>query len=329
MKRRAATAIAILSFLVLALFAPAVRAEGSEAGEAFQKGVDAVAAQQWADALGWFERAHAIKPHALSLYNIGVAELRLGHLTRARVAFYGSLALDAENNHAQLAPSLADEMNGFIRDIETRLVYLTITIEPAGATVTVDGKPLAVDPTGRSKLYIAGISAAADPSPDLPTSFETAVDPGQRDIVIQKQGFAPQASRETYPVGQHADLHLSLSALDATLHVESSRGNAVVRIEGLDVGVVPVTVKRPPGTYSIDVRSAGYTTYSSTVTLGPGGRSDIQAPMVKEQLVLTRQWWFWAGVGAVVLGSALTVYAVTRPPPPYNGGSSGWVAQTH
>jgi hypothetical protein len=329
MKRRATIAFTILSLLVLTFCAPAARAESNEASEAFKKGLDAVAAQQWADALGWFERANAITPHALAMYNVGVAEMRLGHLTRARVAFHQSLAFDAEKNHTQLAPSLADEMTGFIRDIETRLVYVTITIDPPGSTVTVDGKPLALDPTGRTKLYIAGISAAADQPPELPTTFEAAVDPGQRDIVIQKPGFAPQVSRETYPTGQRVDLHLSLNALDATLHVESSRAGAVVRIQGLDVGVVPVTVKRPPGTYSLDVRSPGYTTYSSTVTLGPGGRSDIQAPMSKEQLVLTRQWWFWAGVGAVVLGSAITVYAVTRPAPPYEGGSSGWVAQTH
>jgi hypothetical protein len=193
--------------------------------------------------------------------------------------------------------------------------------------VTVDGRPLATDPTGRTKLYYAGIAAATDPSPSLADKFEVAIDPGDRDFLIQKAGFAPKAAKVSELAGKRTILALSLNAQEASIHIDADRKGAVVRVGGLDVGVVPIAIKRPPGSYSVDVRSPGFVTYETKLDLGPGGAADLHAHLPKEEVQLTKQWWFWTGIGVVVVGAAVAVFALTRPPAPYDGGTTGWVAQ--
>ena len=325
--RRLTFLLTVAVALCLLVTRPAYADDTEEAREAFKQATALVEQQQWGNALAWLERAQHFKPHALTLYNMGIVEQRLGRLTRARANFAAALTLDAENGHAQLATSLADEATGLIRDIDMRLVYVQIALDPPGTALTIDGRPLAADPTGRTKLYYAGIAAATDPSPPLPDKLEVAIDPGERDFLLQKAGFAPRAVKVSELAGKRTELTLSLSAQEATIKVDADRKDAVVWVAGLDVGTVPVTLKRPPGAYSVDVRSNGYITYETKVDVGPGGTADLHAHLPKEPMALTRQWWFWTAIGAVLVGSAVTVYAVTRPPAPYDGGSTGWVAQ--
>jgi hypothetical protein len=324
--RFALSSAALLALLTLRS-TPARADDTDEAREAFKQGAAQVEQQQWGAALGWLERAQHFKPHALTLYNIGIVEQHLGHLTRARANFAAALSLDLENNHTQLAPSLVDETNGFIRDLDMRLVYVQVTMGTPGATLTIDGRPLAADPSGRTKLYYAGIAAATDAPPALPPQIEVAVDPGERDFLVQKSGFTPKAVKVSELAGKRTELALSLAPEEATIRVDSDRKDAVVRVAGLDLGTVPISVKRPAGSYVVDVRSAGYVTYQTTVDVAPGGKADLYAQLPKEEFAISKQWWFWTGLGVVVAGVATTVYFATRPPAPYDGGSTGWVAQ--
>jgi hypothetical protein len=65
------------------------------------------------------------------------------------------------------------------------------------------------------------------------------------------------------------------------------------------------------------------------VNVQAGERVDLSAPLAVEKRPIHKQWWFWTtlvlGVGTVI-GIAV---GASQPPPPYEGGSSGWVAGGH
>jgi hypothetical protein len=310
------------------LFSASARADDdpTDARGAFTKGVDLVKEQQWGEALGWFERAYKLKPHALALFNMGVSELRLGRLTRARADFKKALELDAKNGHTQLAGSFAEETQGHLADIEKRLVQVTVTLTPADATLTIDGRPLAPDPDGRAGTFIAGLAAPTDAPPATGGTFTVVMDPGERDISISKEGFASQSAKPAYTPGAHADLALSLTAMPATIRVMSNVLPASVSLNEEDVGYAPVTVTRPPGTYQLTIRSVGYITYQAKVTVKEGGRSDINGNLQKEPPSIVKQWWFWTAIGVAAGGLTTITFLATRPPQPYDGGNTGWVA---
>ncbi len=296
------------------------------AREAYQEGSRLVTEGRWGDALVAFERAASLRPHALTSYNLGITERALGRLTRARRHFGAALAQHEASGKTALAASYVEEAGGILREIDARLATLSVEIDPPDAALMIDGRPLTREPDGPSDLYVAGLA-----SPDAPSTVggrvRVRIDPGTHVFVLTKSGFAPVTYRETVKAGATGTVPLSLVALQATITVRAERKDAAVRLQGLDVGIVPVVLRRPPGSYSLDVRSPGYVTYATTVDVGPGGSADLFAKMPKESFAIAKQWWFWTGIAAVVGGTAIAVYAATRPPAPYDGGTTGWVAQ--
>jgi hypothetical protein len=58
-----------------------------------------------------------------------------------------------------------------------------------------------------------------------------------------------------------------------------------------------------------------------------GEETNLRAELAQEKTPLVKKWWFWTGAAAVVAGGVVLTYELTRDnkPPPYNGGSTGWV----
>ncbi len=297
------------------------------AREAYREGTELVKAARWGDALVAFERAASLRPHALTSYNLAITERSLGRLTRARSHLVDALSRHEASGKTALPASYVEEASGLLREIDALLVSLVLRVDPPDASLTIDGRPVVKDPTGRSDMVVAGLASPDAPSPRLEGKVRALVDPGARVFVLSKSGFSPSTYREVFKPGARGEVPLSLVALDATIAVRAERPDAVVRLQGLDVGAAPVVLRRPPGSYSLDVRSPGFVTYATTVDVGPGASTELYAKMPKEPFALTKKWWFWTGLAAVVAGAAITVYAVTRPPAPYDGGTTGWVAE--
>src|SRR5712672_2584157 len=53
----------------------------------FVRGNDLATSSQWAAALAAFEHSYELRPHPLTVFNMGVCERALGRLTRARSMF--------------------------------------------------------------------------------------------------------------------------------------------------------------------------------------------------------------------------------------------------
>src|SRR5206468_8319753 len=105
--------------------------------------------------------------------------------------------------------------------------------------------------------------------------------------------------------------------------------DALVRVNDADVGNPPVDVSRNAGRYRVTVTKKGYVTYESEVAMRPGEHVELAANMREEKRALTQQWWFWTGIGVVVVGAAAGTYALTRSDPTPtrpapDGGGLGW-----
>src|SRR5882724_8403046 len=63
-----------------------------EARQTFRLGVDFAKNGRWDDALAAFERSHRLRPHVVTLYNIGFCLNALGRFTAARRTLAEALA---------------------------------------------------------------------------------------------------------------------------------------------------------------------------------------------------------------------------------------------
>src|SRR5579864_117728 len=80
-------------------------AEDSATGQAralFNDGTDKAHRGDWSQALPAFERSEALRPHAVTTYNIGFCERALGRTTRARKMLGKALSENAAHGGVEL-----------------------------------------------------------------------------------------------------------------------------------------------------------------------------------------------------------------------------------
>lgn len=286
---------------------PAVHDEGTlRARSEFVAATDHVKNARWGEALAAFERSAELRPHALTTFNIGACERALGRYTRARSTLVRALAANEGTGGRELAASFVADAKKWIEDIDRIVVHASIVLRPADASLLLDGAPLAT-PGGRATVVL---------------------DPGTHMFGLSRAGFASSVVTKTFAPADKPEIVLDLQSLPATLRIAADRAGSVVAVDDLDVGVAPVEVTRPAGTYAIVVRKPGFVTYQSRVKVGPGEQPSIQANLPEQTTPVTKKVWFWTAAAVVVAGAAVGTYFLTRPEPerpPPNGGALGWV----
>jgi len=120
------------------------------ARDAFTQGQDLYRTGDYAGALAAFQNAEAIQPSPATQYNIGRCHERLGQLADAVAAYerYLSAAPDAPD-HDALAGHVAE-----LRRQMPQVGHLKVSVEPPGASVTVDEAP--AEPAPVDRLLPAG-----------------------------------------------------------------------------------------------------------------------------------------------------------------------------
>jgi hypothetical protein len=274
--------------LALAITGSASRARADDdatprARREFVAATNFVTEARWGEALAAFERSAALRPHALTTYNMGACERALGRYVRARKTLRAALEENSSRGGSELPSSFAMQANEYLQEIEGIIAHVDITVAPADAELLVDGQPAPKD------------SAAASLSLDL--------DPGVHVFRLSREGFGRAFASRALGAGTRTALHLDLQRLPATLSVSANESSSVVTVAGLDVGVAPVEVSRPSGTYAVLVRKPGYVPYSTTVDLSPGTETKLRASLVPETKPLYTRLWFW-GVAVAVVGGA-------------------------
>ncbi len=299
-----------------------------EARQLFQRAAELVRAAQWYEALGLFERSNRLRPHSITLFNVAACERALGHYTRAR-SLYDRISADVSEGAP--APALLAEVQLHARELDALLVHAKVHLDPRTAALTVDGRPLETRSleTSASPILWAGLTepgtGALPPQPD----FELVLDPGAHVITATRAGYSPALIRVSYVPGEQPTLPLELSRLPSRLDIASDRERAAVSIDGTDVGLVPLALTRPPGSYKVVVQKSGFVPYRTTVTLSGGEETALRANLEATRTPVWKKWWFWTATGVVLTGVALGAYfgarAAETPQP--DGGGLQWVAK--
>lgn len=318
--------------LVLSLAAPARATEPrAEARQHFASGAELVKAAKWSEALAAFESSFALVPHPVTLFNIGACERALGSYARARRTLIRTRELDRAGAEGALSDSARSDVEAFLTEIAEILIVVEVHLDPASATIAVDGRPLETTLEGTVPTLTAGLAA---PGPGLAPpagDFRLEADPGTHVLVLSRPGFQDVVRRETLAKRSSSVLDLVLARLDGAIEVRADRSGSAVAIDGVDVGGAPVTVRRPAGRYHVAVRKSGFVPFETDAVLEPGGRVALSAPLAPETTPVTKRWWFWTVAGGVLAAATVTTYLFTRPDPERpaaNGGGLGWVLRT-
>ncbi len=136
------------------------------------------------------------------------------------------------------------------------MAHASVTIAPADALVAVDGAPLL--PGGPSRM-VAGVRAAGPGEAAPAATFELVLDPGAHVFVLSHKGFGDVVVNRTFAPASTTTLKLELDKLPGGLmHIASDHDQAlVVTVGGIDVGMAPVDVTRPAGSYQVLVEEGG------------------------------------------------------------------------
>lgn len=297
----------------------------------FGEGSGFVGKSQWAEALGAFEQSAALRPHAVTRYNIGVCLRATGRYVAARQAFDQALQDHEADDRGRLPHSLLEEIEAFSKEIDGILVHLDVTLSPANAAIAVDGRPLEVVQAGRSgeRLPVA-LAGTRPPGPGrrAPAAhFTLILNPGAHVVTLSRKGYEDAVVNDTFAPGTHSELGLKIARLPATLVVEANESDAVVTVAGRDVGYAPVRLSRPGGRYPITVEKDGFTTFETTASLDPGQEWRVSADLAHESPALWQRWWFWTTLASSMASVVVTTWYVTRPAPQHSpdGGGLDWV----
>ncbi|RLB61558.1 MAG: PEGA domain-containing protein [Deltaproteobacteria bacterium] len=287
--------------------------------DAYLRGVALSKQEQWGDALAAFEDSAAARDAPMVQYNIAMCQRALGRYVAASRTVAAVL-----RDPAALSNLLREDLEAFATEFDAVLVKLEITMEPKTARLTVDGRPL----LEQGDEYLASVAPAGKGTSPRTETFTLVLDPGSHLFRATRPGHQPVVVQKSYRASQRAKLLLRLDEMPATVAIESEPKAAIVRVNDREVGLAPIEIERPAGRYSFEVVKNDFETYTAELDLEAGQRSSLTAKLIPYEEPIIEKWWFWTSIGAVVAGGVVLTYVLTRPepePPPYDGGSAGWV----
>jgi tetratricopeptide (TPR) repeat protein len=225
-------ALALALALELASAAAFVRAQDAraEAHAHFERGVQQAAAREYARALESFEAAYRLGPHPATLYNIGLAFIALDRSADAASALRRYLRDATAEPEAKRARAQAQ-----LDRLLPTLGLVQLSIDPAGARVRVDGRP--VDRTEQLLLT-----------------------PGTHRVQVSLPQHAGEERALVVAAGTSQTLALTLARVRKPSAAAAAEGQlrvivfpyGSVRIDGEPRGSSPLTLSLPAGTHVIE-----------------------------------------------------------------------------
>lgn len=164
--------------------AAATPAQGTldDARRYFEQGLAMSDQERWGEAVEFLRRSLAIVERPSTLYNIGVAYLRVGKPTSARTSLERFLAVsDARQERARRA-----EATRLVAEANRAIARLTLAVDPPNARVLVDGN--AVD-----------------------RSQPVALDPGSHVVVVEGDGYERQSVEVSLLPGENLERRVVLA----------------------------------------------------------------------------------------------------------------------
>jgi hypothetical protein len=249
-----------------------------------QRGIAAMDALRYDEAIDDFTRAYALSGDASLLYDRGRAR-------QARSEFPEALQ-DIQRFAREASPELKSrvpKLDELLAELRSHVGILTLTSNVTGARVLVRSKEVGTTPLAGPLTLSTG-----------PATVQVVADGYQewhRDLVLVAGT----------PVTLDAEL-LSRSN-SSVLHVASSTPGARIVVDDRVLGGSPAETSLPAGPHRVVVHAEGYDDADLSVVLGSGETKDVNVEPRSRPGLMSR-WWFWTAVGVVVAAGVVTTYAL-------------------
>lgn len=212
-----------------------------------------------------------------------------GRVYQARSEFPEALA-DIERFDKEATPELrgrVQQLAGLLAELRAKVATLSLKVNVAGARVLVRNRLVGTTPLAPIKLNA-----------------------GSAVVEVTMEGYAPFRRELDLVGGGTLDLEAALVAKERSgILAIRTTGSGTVFVDGKPVGAPPVEAVVEPGPHKILVRSEQNKDTETSTVVAAGERKDLLVDLEQRPSLVSR-WWFWTGVGVVVVGGAVLGYAL-------------------
>lgn len=270
----------------------------NEARQHLQAGARHYQEGQYSQAIEEFQTAYRVFPSPVILFNLAQAYRSDGQLSMAITTFRRYL-----DENARLTPAQRGEVEEVIAEIERTRSVLSFEVEPSGAEILLDGRPLGVTPLARGVEILPGehhVEARLD-------NHETV-----RETITMAARERRLWQSTLHPVRENARLTVTALPAEATLEIDS-----------VESGRGSVTRRLVPGPHRIRASLAGHVDQSMQVVLEPLSTQNVSLTLHPRPRSLFTRPVFWAVVGGVAAVAVITVVLLNPSVPDPIPGSAG------
>lgn len=222
------------------------------AASAFQRGLDALDQQRFAEAYQLLNESVALEATPRSVYNLGLAARGAGHYLAAVDALERYLASPEPSADAARIAAVRET----VATLRSSLAHLFVDA-PVGSVARLDGQTLAALPQG------------------------LAIDPGDHLLEVAADGYHDVRRSLAIGAGATERVQVDLRPVEeARLAVETIPENAAVLIDGVDAGRGRVERRLNAGTHLVEVRAPDHQPFRQTVRLGTQGLTRLPVTLV-------------------------------------------------
>lgn len=263
--------------LLVALLAMPARADEREdretARKEFAAGQAADRQRRYQEAIEHYMRANDLVPHPFAMFNIAVDFERLGKLREA--ANWYERFLDSSTTK----DADRDKVNRTLIDLRNRPAQVQVLSSPDGARVIINGIPAGTTPY-RGELK-GGIYLVAIQKGDERDSKEITIEYGEP----VKVEFTLRNATSTTPVTTTTPTEIRRQppprGASGVLFVRGDPYGALVYVDNVPVGTLPMTVPLDIGTHRIKVTADGYAPYEQEVNIVSGGKMPVDVRLAR------------------------------------------------
>ena len=263
---------------------PAAQTPDQQAAALKLEGDAAMDALNYDKAVAAYTKAYAASPDPALLYNRGRAHQALREWAEA-LADLEKFAHEASPELRARVPKL-DEL---VADVRAHIATLVLKANVDGSRVLVRGTELGTTP-------LAGPAQVAS---------------GPARVEILHEGYFDWRQDVTLPGGQTTAIEavLATKATSGILRVASTTAGARIRVDGGPASASPSEGIVSAGTHEVVVHAEGFDDVTKDVVVVAGATKDLTIEPEKRP-ALTSRWWFWTGIGVIVIAGVMTTYAL-------------------
>lgn len=267
--------------LLLVLFATTAAADDREDRETarreFTAGQAADKQKKYQEAIEHYMRANDLVPHPFAMFNIAVDYERLGKLREA--ATWYERFLDSSTTK----DSDRDKVNRTLIDLRNRPAQVQVLSSPDGARVIINGIPTGTTPY-RGELK-GGLYMIAIQKGDERDSKEITVEYGEPVKVEFQLRQGPTTVPVTQTTARPQPVEIQRQppprGASGTLFVQGDPYGALVYIDNVPIGTLPMTVPLDVGPHTVRIVADGYAPYEQPIQITQGLKTPVDVRLAR------------------------------------------------